>query len=65
MMMKVPRRTEFNQNVKAPCLDCNDRKVGCHGKCDDYKGFRSGLDNTNKIIRETKERSYIYIKSMR
>lgn len=26
--------------LAAPCLDCKDRYVGCHGKCEKYAKFR-------------------------
>lgn len=25
---------------KPPCKDCQNRYVGCHGKCDAYKRFK-------------------------
>ena len=28
----------------APCKDCADRTVGCHGKCEKYLAYRSELD---------------------
>ena len=43
-----------------PCIDCPDRKVGCHGKCDKYKKFK---DKMNKMRKE--ERSYHSIRSYR
>jgi hypothetical protein len=27
-----------------PCLDCPDREVGCHSKCEKYIKFRADLD---------------------
>ena len=24
-----------------PCKDCSKRQVGCHTKCDDYKGWQA------------------------
>lgn len=29
---------------KAPCKGCQDRHVGCHGKCDRYLAFRKEAD---------------------
>lgn len=40
----------------APCIDCCDREVGCHSKCDRYKKFRSDLDEKNRINKERKDR---------
>ena len=33
---------------KAPCLNCSDRRLGCHSKCDKYIWFRERLDILNK-----------------
>ena len=30
--------------IQPPCLECQDRKVGCHGKCAKYNQYRSALD---------------------
>ena len=27
--------------MQVPCLDCPDRAVGCHGKCEKYKEFQA------------------------
>lgn len=26
--------------MQVPCLDCPDRAVGCHGKCERYKAWQ-------------------------
>lgn len=28
-----------------PCKKCSTRHVGCHGKCEKYKTWRSGVDS--------------------
>lgn len=30
--------------MNAPCKDCKDRAVGCHGSCEQYKAFRAERD---------------------
>lgn len=40
----------------APCINCCDREVGCHSKCDKYKKFRSDLDEKNRISRAIKDK---------
>lgn len=40
----------------APCINCCDREVGCHSKCDKYKKFRSDLDEKNRINKEIKDK---------
>ena len=27
--------------ANAPCKDCPDRKMGCHGRCEKYLAFRA------------------------
>lgn len=29
----------------APCKDCPDRYVGCHGNCEKYKEYKAQLDS--------------------
>lgn len=36
------------------CLDCKDRHVGCHSKCEKYKAFRKALDEYREQVREDK-----------
>lgn len=28
----------------APCMNCPDREIGCHGHCERYKTFREGRE---------------------
>ena len=30
------------------CLNCKDRKIGCHSKCEKYKNFKKALDHLRK-----------------
>ena len=36
----------------SPCYGCDHRAVGCHGECDEYKEFRSALDDYRQMVRE-------------
>ena len=36
---------------KSSCLNCPDRKVGCHGKCDKYKKFQNNVSKLRKAQR--------------
>lgn len=40
----------------APCKDCSDRHVGCHGDCEKYKAYRSDLESKHE--HEKQENSY-------
>ena len=35
-------------NIKSPCYLCEDRKVGCHGKCEAYLKFKAKRDEINR-----------------
>lgn len=40
-------------NIKSPCLNCADRAVGCHGKCErfsEYRGYLSGLKQKREAV---------------
>lgn len=39
-------RTHIYNNLLpiAPCKDCTDRHVGCHGKCENYVKWRAEKD---------------------
>lgn len=26
--------------MKAPCRDCEEREIGCHGKCEEYRRYK-------------------------
>lgn len=40
--------------MNAPCKDCGDRKIGCHGQCKKYLEYRAWCD---KILQEHHERA--------
>ena len=33
--------------MSAPCKNCPNRSIGCHGKCDKYAEFRAYCDSIN------------------
>lgn len=35
-------------SIKAPCHECKDRRIGCHGECEKYISF----SRENKELRE-------------
>lgn len=42
------------ENNKAPCIECTDRHVNCHGDCGSYKAWKADLDQRNASIRKKK-----------
>ena len=37
---------------KAPCYQCPNREVGCHGKCEKYLAYRAQIDAANKWLEQ-------------
>ena len=33
--------------MNSPCLDCENRRVGCHSECEDYKVFAAENEARN------------------
>lgn len=51
--MAIVIRNKFvKPKTKAPCVDCNDRQVGCHAKCPKYIDWRSEYLQRKKAINE-------------
>lgn len=44
----------FLHNVPSPCKDCNNRYVGCHGKCAGYAEFRNALNEVTEKYKTAK-----------
>lgn len=39
-------------NPDSPCRRCNDRQVGCHGKCERYAEYRKSRDEYAALVRK-------------
>ena len=45
-----------------PCKNCDDREIGCHGKCAKYATYKAGLEKArekqieHRIIADEKSR---------
>lgn len=44
--------------MKGPCLDCDERYIGCHSDCPKYLEYRKKLDEENKKIFDAKSKQY-------
>lgn len=42
-------------NRETPCMLCENRNVGCHGSCTEYKNFRNQLNEYNQLKRNAKK----------
>lgn len=51
--------------MTAPCKNCNDRFVGCHGQCDRYKAFRADIDKDKKAVWNAKSNEELFRKRYR
>lgn len=45
--------------MKAPCLHCSRREVGCHGRCEAYREFRRDVE-----ARRAYEKKYCTVDAM-
>lgn len=34
--------------MTAPCKNCTDRQMGCHGQCERYKAYREVMDEAGR-----------------
>ena len=44
-----------------PCLNCENRKLGCHSSCEKYAEFKRNIDENKKLIRSQKEEQNLFI----
>lgn len=53
--------TDFDTNhKKAPCYQCPDRQLGCHGTCEKYLEYKRTMQEIDDATAENKEvRAYI------
>lgn len=35
------------------CMSCQNRYVGCHSECDDYKTYKKNLESEKKLMEKT------------
>ena len=45
-------------NKIAPCKDCENREIGCHGNCEKYKAWKAELQEMKKQIGKEKMKLY-------
>ena len=41
--------------MRAPCLGCGDRRLGCHARCERYQAFRAECEQIREKRREDAE----------
>ena len=51
----------INLNCRAempPCKGCEERSLGCHGKCERYKIWKKELDEKNQKVLKARHDAY-------
>lgn len=43
--------------IKSSCLNCLNRTMGCHGKCELYADYRARIDDLNNKKAEAKKQT--------
>lgn len=46
------------QNKKCPCVKCESREIGCHGKCEKYISWKTQRQQEQDKIHEIREQQY-------
>lgn len=46
-------------NAKSPCYNCQNRKIGCHGKCQSYLEYQAKNNAINIKRMEEHEKTYM------
>ena len=46
-------------HTKAPCQDCPDRTVGCHGTCEKFAEYKSKRDKLRFELQKKKQEAEI------
>lgn len=41
--------------IKAPCMDCRNRQIGCHGKCELYKHYQEEKRKEKTIMKKFRD----------
>lgn len=49
--MKPSDAQRLKQRFQTPCFECEERYLGCHGKCEKYQTFTKER-NSNKKVRD-------------
>lgn len=50
--------------MKCPCNKCDDRFVGCHASCSDYKEWKLEQEKRNEKIRKEVEAESLYYETI-
>lgn len=45
-----------SNSMKTPCMNCDDRVLGCHQHCEKYQKYKKEMKQRNANMRRNKER---------
>lgn len=45
--------------IYPPCKGCNERYIGCHSQCEQYKAYKDKVDEQAKAQNKAKHKVYI------
>lgn len=46
--------------MMSPCYKCTKRSAACHSLCEDYKEYRSEVDENNQKIKSVRDHELSY-----
>ena len=46
---------------KSPCIKCDKREAGCHGRCEKYKAYKTEHNEYAGVVRRKIEESQVAI----
>lgn len=45
--------------MNSPCYQCEDRKLNCHSKCNQYKSFKDSLSKNREYEKDKQYHTYL------
>lgn len=47
-MTKVNTWWNSKSKIKSPCMDCEERTLGCHGNCESYSKYQKDIKEIHR-----------------
>lgn len=44
--------------IDSPCYGCENRGVGCHGRCERFRVWKSERDGRSRLVKRAQEKEY-------
>ena len=52
--------SSYFYKAKAPCKECSERTIACHGKCEKYKNFTEKLSKEKALCEDARKKEISY-----